>query len=488
MERSLQKSDLLWFYILTALFAVVAAAGFVKGVPVVAGLPVIFLLIMLTIFRLDMMVMLAVLITPISINLAQTGIGIGVSLPSEPLMFGLFLIYLLKVISERGIPSDILFHPVSILILLHLFWYTITTVTSTMTMVSFKSTLARFCYIAVFYFMLVELFRKYSNLITFQWMYLITLVLVIFYTLTIHALAGFSEEAAHVAMTPFYNDHTAYAAVLSFFIPVMFALASDKNKSTLYRYISIAVLVLLVLAVVLSYTRAAWVGLIAAFGCWMLFVMRLKSAIIYTGFALLIALLFMFRGQITMQLEQNDKVSSTDYASHVQSIGNISTDDSNVERLNRWASALRMFAEKPFFGFGPGTYMFQYAPFQKYSELSGISTNAGTGGGSHSEYLGPLSEQGFLAPIIFILLIIAVVRTASNVIRTSNDRNVKNLAKGILLGLVTYWVHGALNYFLDTEKASVPFWGFIASIVALDLYHRNTSGKQTTAEQRNIVE
>ena len=42
-----------------------------------------------------------------------------------------------------------------------------------------------------------------------------------------------------------------------------------------------------------------------------------------------------------------------------------------------------------------------------------------------------------------------------------------------LLGFVTYIVHGALNDFLDTDKASVPFWGFIAMLVAIDVYHRD---------------
>jgi hypothetical protein len=37
------------------------------------------------------------------------------------------------------------------------------------------------------------------------------------------------------------------------------------------------------------------------------------------------------------------------------------------------------------------------------------------------------------------------------------------------LGLVTYYLHGGLNNFLDTDKASVPFWAFTAIIVLFDL-------------------
>jgi hypothetical protein len=41
-----------------------------------------------------------------------------------------------------------------------------------------------------------------------------------------------------------------------------------------------------------------------------------------------------------------------------------------------------------------------------------------------------------------------------------------------LLGLVTYYIHGTLNDFLDSDKLSVPFWGFTAIIVAVDIYTR----------------
>ena len=475
------KDQVHWFYALVALFAGLLGLGMMNGMDYLTGLPVVFFILLLMIFRLDSIIFLSVLMTPFSLNLAKTSIGIGVSLPAEPLMFALFIIFWLKVFAEGGLDRRILRHPVTIVILLHLLWYTITTMTSSMPVVSIKSTLARYCYISVFYFMLLYLFSKKENINKFIWYYTIPLLLVIGYTIINHANAGFSEEIAHTAMTPFYNDHTAYAAVLCFFIPVMLAFAVDKTRTKKIRIVSGIVLAILITATILSYTRAAWVGLIAALCCYLVFILRLKSALIYSGFALLILLAFLFRTQITMQLESNEKVSSDDYAAHVQSIGNISSDDSNIERLNRWACALRMFADKPIFGFGPGTYMFKYGAYQKYSERSGISTNFSEGGGSHSEYLGPLSEQGFMAPILFLGLIVAVAQSTSNYLkRTTNYSNVL-LARGILLGLVTYWVHGVLNYFLDTEKASVPFWGFIAVLVALQIF--DTDQKESKRRQ-----
>jgi len=467
----LDKNQVRWFYAITVLICSVIAYGLIKGYLFSVGLPFALILLLMTIFRLDLVVYLSVFVTPFSINLAKTSIGIGVSLPSEPIMFGLFLVFWLKILSEGGLDKRITNHPVTWMIFFHLFWYSITTATSSMPMVSFKSTLARFCYISVFYFMVLYLFSHYKNIKKFLWLYMIPLGIVCLITMANQAGAGFTEKNAHIAMVPFYNDHTAYAAVIAFFIPLLIALIVNPEETKKARTNAILMFVLLVTAIVLSYTRAAWVALAGGLACYLVYVFRIKDWMVYTGIALVVITYALFHVQITMYLERNDKTSSTDFSAHVQSIGNISTDDSNIERLNRWSCALRMFKDKPIFGYGPGTYMFQYGRYQKYSERSGISTNFAEGGGSHSEYLGPLSEQGILGPITFILIAAVVIQRSAKFLRRCNDKSTRGLVKGLLMGLVTYWIHGGLNYFLDTEKAAVPFWGFIAALVALEIYY-----------------
>jgi O-antigen ligase len=169
-----------------------------------------------------------------------------------------------------------------------------------------------------------------------------------------------------------------------------------------------------------------------------------------------------------MKMEGNDQDSSDNLGKHVQSISNISTDASNLERLNRWSCAIRMFAEKPLFGFGPGTYMFQYAPFQKSSEKTIISTNAADGGNAHSEYLGPLSEQGLPGGLLMLVLAVASISLGVRAYKKQTDPELKMIALTVVVGLVTYYLHATLNNFLDTDKASAAVWGFIAILVALD--------------------
>jgi O-antigen ligase len=164
---------------------------------------------------------------------------------------------------------------------------------------------------------------------------------------------------------------------------------------------------------------------------------------------------------------------------HVKSIYNISSNASNLERVNRWQAAIRMFHERPFFGWGPGTYQFVYAPFQRSKEKTIISTNAGDRGNSHNEYLGPLSEEGVLGMVAVFLIVIFSIYTALKVYARTEDKEIKLLVMMAMLGLITYFTHGFLNNFLDTDKASVPVWGFMAIIVALDLYHTKQKSEMT---------
>ena len=92
----------------------------------------------------------------------------------------------------------------------------------------------------------------------------------------------------------------------------------------------------------------------------------------------------------------------------IQSAANVTTDASNLERINRWDCAYQMFKKKPVLGFGPGTYAFEYAPFQDPENLTIISTNFGDMGNAHSEYLSALSESGIIGLLLFISIVAAI--------------------------------------------------------------------------------
>ena len=272
-------------------------------------------------------------------------------------------------------------------------------------------------------------------------------------------------------MYPFYNDHTAYAAAIAMFIPPAIAITRMKETLPLEKIWSSFVTLALFVAIVLSYTRAAWISLLIALVCSVVYFFKIKFWKVFLAGGALLSLFMVFQSDIVMKLEKNRQDSATDINKHLQSISNISTDASNLERINRWHSAMRMWRIHPFLGWGPGTYQFHYAPFQKSDEMTIISTNAGNRGNAHSEYIGPLAESGVLGMATMIMLLIVTIYSATIVYSRTPEGKIKGYILGILLGLITYFVHGTLNNFLDTDKLAVPFWAFLAMLVSLDVYH-----------------
>lgn len=450
-------------------------------------LPLVFVVILLAVFSFDKLVFLIAFLAPLSIPLREylPGIGFDMYIPTEPLLFGLLLLFILKVIQERQFDRKILLHPVSLAVYLNLFWILITSVTSTMPLVSFKFLLMRIWFVVGLYLLTAKIFKDGKNMEKYVWLYVIPLMLVIFYSTYRHLGYGlWDKQAAHFVVSPFYRDHTSYGAATAIYIPFLVMFILSKSYSKNIRLLAAGALAAVTLGFLLSYSRAAWLSIIVAFGVWSIIKLRIRFKPLFITLITIIGLFLAFQSQILMKLEQNSEESSANMMTHISSMSNISSDASNLERINRWSCAVRMFADKPVVGYGPGTYMFKYARYQLSKDRTIISTNSADGGNAHSEYLGPMAESGVLGLATYLLIIILVIYTAVNTYTRLTDYRLRSIVLAALVGLVTYYIHGFLNNFLDTDKISVPFWGFTAMIVAIDILSRkqekDTEPKQLT--------
>jgi len=461
-------------YLATAIFILLNTILVYKEIYYGILIPLACILLLMYIFSLEKTLLLAVFVTPLAIDLGDYDLGVSISVPSEPLLIGILFFIILKILLEGGIERRIVRHPISLAILFSLSWMLITAITSDLPVVSFKYLLSRLWFIIPVYFGGLMLFRTKTNIRRFIWAYVSSLIIVVFYTTWIHMGYGFSEKAGHWVMYPFYNDHTAYGAILALFVPVMLGLSIDKDVSVKQRVFAAIALLILLVALFLSYSRAAWVGVGFAIGVLILVKLHISFKWIAITTVALFAVFFTFKFEILDKLEKNKQDASANFIEHIQSISNISSDASNLERINRWQAALRMFSERPLVGWGPGTYQFEYAPFQRAKEKTIISTNLGDMGNAHSEYIGPLAESGVPGLLSVLLIVITVIYTGLNVYKNAASRQTRLLALSATLGLITYFVHGIMNNFLNTDKASVPFWGLVSIIAALDLYYSSS--------------
>lgn len=460
-----------WFYALVTLFLVANLYYSFKGDIILNAIPVAFLLMYTAFYHFDKLFLFIVLFTPLSINIEEfVSADVGLFLPTEPLLFGMLLIIIFNQLRRNQFDKRFLTHPITIIFFLQFAWIILTSITSSHPEVSFKFLLTKLWFIIPIYFYGVIFFKKEKNIYRFIWAFITSLSVVALYTLFNHALNGFDEASGHWVMFPFFKDHTSYGAILALVYPVLFGLFFAKKHGPLMRLILLFLIALIGIAIFMSYTRAAWLSLVGALVVYLLIRFKIKFKFLAAiGFVGILYIGFSWTS-IMHNLERNNSEHATENLDErIESIANISTDASNLERLNRWGSAIRMWQERPFVGWGPGTYAMEYAPFQLASGKTIISTNSGNMGNAHSEYLGTLSEQGLLGMLLMILLVGYIIYTGVALYIRMPKNEMRLVMLTLLLGLITYFAHGILNNYLDTDKATVPVWGFTAIIVMLDL-------------------
>lgn len=483
----LNRAQIGWFYAIGGLFIAANAIAVYFDFLLVPLVPVALAIVLMALFAYDKLLYFVTGLVPFSIPVWNIVGGFGLILPTEPVVILLMLIGLLKFANNEAIgqTKELIRHPLTIAILINLTWLIITSATSSMPLVSFKYTVSRLWYIVVFYFMGYLLFTNYNRIEKFLWWFAIPLAGVVVYVMVRHAQHGFVREVFPYMIQPFFWVHGVYSATVAMFTPmliVFFLRGKKMGYSTLTRFFIGALSVLFLFSITYSYTRAAWLSLMGALAALVVFYIKIPIRLIFTSIIIVLVGIFIFQKDIMLKLSENEQGSSrrNDLGEHLQSVSNIKNDPSNLERINRWNSALRMFEERPLLGWGPGTYVFQYAPFQRSKDLTVISTNFGDVGHAHSEYLGPLAESGFIGMISWLVVFLLSVYKGMRLFYHGIHEKTPTIALAVVLGLITYYVHGVLNSYVDYDKIAVPLWGFCAILAALE----RLDGKVNTEQEK----
>ncbi|HQQ13026.1 MAG TPA: hypothetical protein PK855_07680, partial [Bacteroidales bacterium] len=126
-----------WVYLFTAAFLAVNLYLVIqKDLYLLFAFPIVLAVLLLYIFSLDKVLLLISFLTPLSINIEDMDVGLGVSLPVEPMLFGVLILFAIKMLQERKYDRSIARHPISIMIYVMFLWMMVTTVTSEIPLVS----------------------------------------------------------------------------------------------------------------------------------------------------------------------------------------------------------------------------------------------------------------------------------------------------------------------------------------------------------------
>jgi O-antigen ligase len=409
------------------------------------------------------------LLLPVSVNLEEIALGIGVSIPGELLTIPFALFVLANMFKGNLIRRSDWKHPITVLLLLNLLWMLVTTFFSAMPWVSIKYLFIRVIFVLVFYVGILQYLRDSRQGAALIWAFVLSLGTTVVWATLKHSHFGFIQEVNAWAPQPFFEDHTVYGATLALVFPLsLMVLFFGRKKFPLPWLSSFILFPLIIAGLLLSYSRAVWLSLGVMLLMALILLFRVEFKFVVGGICVLVVVILGLRGPILERLNEVQSERSSDLREHLMSSANINSSISNLERINRWKSAWDMFLDRPATGFGPGTYQFQYAPYQDDALTTRISTWHGDVGGAHSEYLKPLSESGILGLVTFVALIMVVLKSGFRVLKKSPHPEDRFLAAAIILGLTTYYIHGLFNYFLHTDKVAALFWGMSAMITMMD--------------------
>ncbi len=420
---------------------------------------------------------LGVLGMPISLELSELMGDSALTVPSDLIAVGFSLLFILKAPSYKEDLQKIFSHPITITITLYFLWMIITSIFAEKPIVAFKFTLNTYWYLSTYFFWTI-LFLKDNKKDFYSWLYIIAIpiCLVVFFTMYKHGLKGFSKQASYYIMRPFYKEHTAYAASIAVFVPIYYILAIYGNFKKWIKIAFFIAFTILILGVITSFTRGAWLGVLVAFATfWALKFWGFTRVIIPFSLPFIAGFMVFFGADVFFSFSNTGNATNQGLTKHIKSIINLRTDESNKERINRWVAARGMLEDRPMTGYGPGNYAMTYAPFQQYEFMTSISTFKGDGGTAHSEFFLAASEMGYLGLILVIIWFSTTIIKGFQAVLRAQDNENRYLYMAALTGLMTYFVHAFFNNFLDQDKVAIPVYFCMAMIVALDTFYKNHS-------------
>ncbi len=458
-------------------FAAVVALSVVAGVATeffwLAGIPFCLLLAYLTVVDFRKVFYLLLCFLPLSVETFLPG-GLATDLPSEPLMLGLsavFGLYVCRHFREMG--SGFLRHPVTLLLLLHVAWIFVTALTSQNGLVSFKFLAAKSWYLVVFYFLAGYLLRRPDHLRHFFWWIYIPLTLLILQTIVRHAAYGFTFSDIGWCVTPFFRNHVNYASMVTLFFPfLLLALSWYRRGSGIWLLLA-ASLPLYIVAIQLSFTRAAYVGLVAAFGVWFIIRLRLMRWALLGGMvAGAIWMVSVLREDRYLEYAPNFErtITHKDFDNLLEATYK-GEDISTMERVYRWVAGYGMNQARPWLGFGPGNFYNFYKNYTVTSFRTYVSDNPEQSG-IHNYFLMTLVEQGFPGLIIFTALILLVLIRSEQVYHRLRDPAYRRIALAAIMSIVVIDLLLLINDMVETDKVGPFFFMNMALLVNMELKAR----------------
>lgn len=248
----------------------------------------------------------------------------------------------------------------------------------------------------------------------------------------------FAEGIARLYVFQHYMTTGGLKMIVSLIL-IPFILSPDTAKKE--RIFSGAVFLPTFAALILTNTRSAWLGLVV--GIILISILYYRTLFIFlAGF---IIVFFLFGPE--QQVERAKSI--IDF-----------TNPTNVGRMNMWSTGLRMWQDRPIFGFGD---IDLYDTYLKYRTPTGDEP----AGHLHNNYVHLLVTIGAAGLLTVLAMFFVIVKHELSVFqRFSSDPFIRNIALGAIAVFTGFMVNGFFEWNFGDHEIMVFVWFTVGLCVA----------------------
>jgi O-antigen ligase len=397
---------------------------------------------------------------PLSTELMVTP-SLGLDAPDEPLMMiltGISILWL--AFKPQSFPKHLRSHHLWLLLLLHVAWIGITCIFSVNVGVSVKYLLAKFWFIIPFVVLPNMLGLKREQMLFAIKCLCVSMLFVAAQSLVRHALVNFTFIGINSTTAPFFRNHVNYSAMLVFVMAILSAAWWHQKK---YAGIDNRILkwsvLICVAGIVLSFSRGAWVALLA--GAAVIYFVRknwLKQALLIAGIVLISFSTWLVYDNNYLKFSNNfnTTIFHENFEEHLQATWQLK-DVSNAERFHRWVAGVRMSNQHLLSGYGPNNFYPHYKGYTVASFRTWVSDNDDHSS-VHNYFLLMLIEQGIPGLIFFSILFIAMLLYAQKMYQQRKDAFGKTFSMTIAVLLTMIGCIIFMNDMIETDKVGSIFF------------------------------
>lgn len=388
---------------------------------------------------------------PFSQEIVFPAVQSALWIPTEPMLFVFLGVWFLRSFQRR----EILLRSSPLVTSLAILWAVavLSMIQSDYLTLSAKA-IASTTWLVLFAFLYPYQSQDFDGLLRkAPWLLVLAGVFLSAYGLVYLADHGVSRPSGSAMGRPFFPEHGTYSTYLGFGLSIALGMAL-LGRSRIMRFMGTTAFAVGLLAIVLSLTRAAYLGIAGILAVFAFYLVRRRTVLPLLAVVGALGIFAFAFGQF----ETGRYVGQ-----YVQSIADPG-ELSNLGRINRWLAAGNMVRKHPLLGVGHGAYPEAY---YSHRVMTFRSEDRFIRTGAHSEYLTVISEMGWIGFAAQLFFFAMLARVAHRVILSPVVAEHRWLALGAFGGIVSYLIHGLFNNYSGSDKMTLPFWLLVAILAAL---------------------